>query len=138
MGKHHHHHHHDVHHDHHENADIRKNINRLMERYHREEPIIGPNPYFTMEQAFQVAQVLGMDFGRCRFDAEQFRTGMDVELEHGLVNPLTNITNNDALLTGKITLAHLNEYPDYYRRLLKMEAEAEKYWRRRRGHRRNL
>jgi hypothetical protein len=54
--------------------------------------------------------------------------GMDVELEHGTENSVTNVTNDDPLLTGKITLAHLNEFPDYYTRLLKLEEEAEKYW----------
>jgi hypothetical protein len=52
--------------------------------------------------------------------------GLDVELEHGLVNPHTNVTNDDPIMTGKITLAHLNEFPDYYTRLYKMEEEAEK------------
>jgi hypothetical protein len=28
-------------------------------------------------------------------------------------------------MTGKIALAHLNEFPDYYTRLEKMEREAE-------------
>ena len=53
---------------------------------------------------------------------------MDVELEHGLIDPQTNVTNDDPLMTGKIALAHLNESPDYYTRLKKMEEEAEKYW----------
>jgi hypothetical protein len=53
--------------------------------------------------------------------------GMDVELEHGLRDPHTDVTHNDPLLTGKIALAHLNEYPDYYTRLEKMEEEAERY-----------
>ena len=63
-----------------------------------------------------------------RFDVEQFRRGMDVELEHGLVDPNTNVTGDDALTTGKIALAHLTEFPDYYTRLHAMEAEAEAYW----------
>jgi hypothetical protein len=54
--------------------------------------------------------------------------GMDVELEHGLIASHTNVTGNDPLVTGKIALAHLTEYPDYYSRLEKMESEAEKYW----------
>ncbi|MDD4171965.1 MAG: hypothetical protein PHQ94_06975, partial [Syntrophomonas sp.] len=59
---------------------------------------------------------------------EQFRMGMDVELEHGLQDPATNVTNDDSLTTGKIALAHLNEFPDYYTRLEKMEKEAELFW----------
>lgn len=51
--------------------------------------------------------------------------GLDVELKHGLIDPHTNVTNNDPLMTGKIALAHLNEFPDYYTRLDKMEKEAE-------------
>jgi len=53
---------------------------------------------------------------------------MDVELEHGTIDPLTNVTNDDPLMTGKIALAHLNEFPDYYDRLEKMEDEAEEFW----------
>ena len=53
---------------------------------------------------------------------------MDVELEHGTENHVTNVTNNDPIITGKIALAHLNEFPDYYTRLQELEDEAEKYW----------
>ena len=53
---------------------------------------------------------------------------MDVELEHGLADSHTNVTNDDSLTTGKIALAHLNEFPDYYTRLHEMEEEAEKYY----------
>ena len=51
---------------------------------------------------------------------------MDVELEHGLRDPATNVTGDDATTTGKIALAHLNEFPDYYTRLERMEADAER------------
>jgi len=61
------------------------------------------------------------------FDIEQFRMGLDVELEHGLVDLATNVTNDDEIMTGKIALAHLNEFPDYYTRLAKMEKEAEEF-----------
>jgi len=60
-----------------------------------------------------------------KFDIEQYRMGLDVELEHGLVDPHTNVTDDDPVVTGKIALAHLNEFPDYYTRLEKMETEAE-------------
>lgn len=59
------------------------------------------------------------------FDVNQFKMRMAVELEHGTINSLTNVTDDDLLTTGKITLAHLNEFSDYYTRLLKMEKEAE-------------
>ena len=78
---------------------------------------------FTIEQAKEIAEKLGVDWSR--YNVEQFRMGMDVELEHGIVDENTNVTNDDPLLTGKIALAHLNEISDYYTRLYKMEAEAE-------------
>lgn len=81
---------------------------------------------FTTEIAEEIGGKLGVDWSR--FDVEQFRIGLDVELEHGTVNLNTDVTNNDPLVTGKIALAHLNEFPDYYTRLEKMEHEAEAYW----------
>ena len=83
---------------------------------------------FTPEQAKETAGKIGLDFSLVEFDLEQFRMGMDVELEHGKVDPQTNVTNDDPLLTGKIALAHLREFPDYYTRLYEMEEEAEAYW----------
>jgi len=82
--------------------------------------------HFTAEQAKQIGEQLGIDW--TKFDIEQFRRGMDVELEHGTENPVTNVSNDDPLITGKIALAHLNEFADYYTRLDKMEAEAEAHW----------
>ncbi|MDR3491675.1 MAG: hypothetical protein P4M12_06480 [Gammaproteobacteria bacterium] len=81
---------------------------------------------FTSEQAKEIGEMLGVNWSK--FNIEQFRMGMDVELEHGTSDPLTNVTDNDPLITGKIALAHLTEYPDYYTRLEKMEIGAEKYW----------
>lgn len=78
---------------------------------------------FTAREARQIGNKLGVDWSR--FDVEQYRIGLDVELEHGLVDPHTNVTNGDPMMTGKIALAHLNEFPDYYTRLEKMEREAE-------------
>jgi len=54
--------------------------------------------------------------------------GMDVELEHGLRNAYTNVSNDNPLVTGKIALAHLSEFADYYTRLDYMEKEAEQFW----------
>ncbi len=82
--------------------------------------------HFTAEEAKKVGGELGIDWSK--FDVEQFRRGMDVELEHGLVDPQTNVTDDDPLMTGKIALAHLNEFSDYYTRLDKMEEEAESFW----------
>ena len=78
---------------------------------------------FTSEEARRIGETLGIDWSK--FDVEQYRMGLDVELEHGLVDPQTNVTNDDPIMTGKIALAHLNEFPDYYTRLDKMEKEAE-------------
>jgi len=82
--------------------------------------------YFSAEVAKEIGEELGIDWSK--FDIEQFRKGMDVELEHGKVDPHTNVTDDDPLTTGKIALAHLNEFPDYYDRLYEMEEEAEDFW----------
>ncbi len=81
---------------------------------------------FTAEEARQIGEQIGIDWETAPFDVEQFRMGMDVELEHGAHDPTTDVTGDDALVTGKIALAHLNEFPDYYTRLQRMEAEAER------------
>jgi hypothetical protein len=80
--------------------------------------------HFTSQEAKSVGERLGIDWSK--FDIEQFRMGMDVELEHGTVSPKTNVTGDDPIMTGKIALAHLNEFSDYYTRLEEMEEEAEK------------
>ena len=85
-----------------------------------------PKKVFTAETAEEIGAALGVDWSK--FDVEQFRVGMDVELEHGTVDPTSNVTDDDPLATGKIALAHLDEFPDYYTRLLKLEEEAEEYW----------
>ena len=82
--------------------------------------------HFSQEQAQEIGQKLGIKWDK--FDVAQFRRGMDVELEHGTIDLATNVTNDDPLTTGKIALAHLNEFPDYYTRLDKMEEEADIFW----------
>ena len=79
---------------------------------------------FTAEEAKKIGEQLGIKWDK--FDVEQFRVGMGVELEHGSVDSNTNVTDDDPLITGKIALAHLNELDDYYTRLEKMEEEGEK------------
>ena len=81
---------------------------------------------FSTEEARTVGETLGILWDQ--FDVDQFRRGMNVELEHGLRDPQTNVTDDDPSLTGKIALAHLNEFPDYYDRLEKMEKEADEFW----------
>ena len=80
---------------------------------------------FTLEQARAAGERIGIDWDASLFSLEQFRMGMDVELEHGTRDPETNVTDDDVIMTAKIARAHLNEFPDYYTRLAKMEAEAE-------------
>jgi hypothetical protein len=79
---------------------------------------------FTQDEARRVGEQIGIDWEKAPFDVEQFRLGMGVELEHGLRDSATNVTGDDSVVTGKIALAHLNEFPDYYTRLDRMEEEA--------------
>ena len=79
---------------------------------------------FSPDQTAAVAAELGIDFSTVDFDLDQFRRGMEVELEHGRRDPETNVTNDDPVVTGRIALAHLREIPDYYDRLDDMEREA--------------
>jgi hypothetical protein len=79
---------------------------------------------FTIEEARDIGERIGIDWGSSPFEAEQFRLGLAIELEHGAHDPQTDVTGDDELVTGKIAWAHLKELPDYYTRLAKMEAEA--------------
>ncbi len=81
---------------------------------------------FTVEEARRVGEQVGIDWTSAPFGVEEFRRGMDVELEHGLHDLGTNVTDDDPLVTGKIALAHLHEFPDYYTRLERMEEEARR------------
>lgn len=83
---------------------------------------------FSDQRAREIGEAIGVDWKTAPFDVAQFRDGLDVELEHGRRDPATNVSDDDEITTGKIALAHLNEFPDYYTRLEKMEAEAEAYW----------
>jgi Protein of unknown function (DUF5661) len=80
----------------------------------------------SSEEAKRVGDAIGVDW--TRFDLEQFRAGMDVEFEHGSHDPQTDVTGDDPIVTGKIALAHMKEFPDYYERLERMEREAEQDW----------
>ena len=81
----------------------------------------GKRPGFSADEARRVGEEVGVDWKRSPFDVEQFRMGMDVELEHGLHDLLTNVTGDEPTVTGKIALAHLKEFADYYTRLAQME-----------------
>ena len=84
------------------------------------------NRRISAEEARNVGSTLKVDWSKV--DLEQFRRGLEVELEHGARDPETNVTNDDLTLTGKIAWAHLKEFADYYTRLDKLEAEADVYW----------
>ena len=81
---------------------------------------------FTREEAETIGNALGVDWSHTPL--EEFRLGLAVELEHGTHDPQTNVTHDDPEETGKIALAHLKEFPDYYTRLTAMEMEAEAFW----------
>jgi len=81
---------------------------------------------FELEQAKEYGEKLGADW--VKFDVDQFCMGMNVELEHGSRDSITNVTNDDPMSTAKIAMAHLSEFPDYYTRLQKLEDEATKFW----------
>ncbi len=82
---------------------------------------------FSIDEAMQIGDEIGVDWNKISVD--EFRMGMKVELEHGTkLGEKTNVTNDDFTMTGRITLAHLLELPDYYTRLDKMEKEGDAYW----------
>ena len=64
------------------------------------------------DMSLYVANILGIDFSK--FTLDDFNRGMNIELEHGKQNPMTNVTNDDLIATAKIALSHLNEFPYYY------------------------
>jgi hypothetical protein len=76
----------------------------------------------SVEESRSVGKQLGIDW--TQIDPEEFRRGIEVELEHGSHDPETNVTSDDLILTGKIAWAHLKEIRDYYTRLDRLEAEA--------------
>jgi Protein of unknown function (DUF5661) len=82
-----------------------------------------PARKFTTDQARAIGDQLRIDWSS--IDIEQFRMGLEVELEHGERDPETDVTHDDPIITGKIALAHLREIPDYYARLDRMEKDAE-------------
>jgi hypothetical protein len=90
--------------------------------------VSGMTTSFTTEDARRIGEAVGIDWETSPFDVEQYRMGLDVELEHGRQDPETNVTDDDELVTGKIALAHLKEFPDYYTRLDRMEEEAKAFF----------
>jgi len=80
----------------------------------------------SADDAKRIGDTLAINWDK--IDLEEFRRGIEVEFEHGAHDPETNVTNDDVVLTGKIAWAHLKEFPDYYTRLARLEAEADVYW----------
>ncbi len=78
----------------------------------------------TLEETRRLGGQIGIDWSNSPFGVEQFQAGMEVEFEHGSHDPATDVTHDDPVLTGKIALAHLKEFPDYVR-LERMEREAK-------------
>lgn len=99
---------------------------RVQSAVSENRPPPAPRTGFSADEARDVGESLGIDWSTAPFDVEQFRRGMEVELEHGLHDPRTNVTDDDPHFTGKIALAHLNEFADYYTRLERMEEEAKR------------
>jgi hypothetical protein len=85
---------------------------------------------FSAKEAKEIGEKFGIKWDK--FDVEQFRMGLGVELEHGTRTKITNVTGDDPLMTGKIAYAHLLEFPDYYDRLDKLEKDADAYWKKKR------
>ena len=77
----------------------------------------------SIEEAQVIQTAVGAE--ATQITADEFRRGLEVELEHGLQFPDANVTNNHPLLTGKIVLAHLKETLDYYSRLEVAELEGD-------------
>lgn len=67
---------------------------------------------YNINDALYIAKALNIKFDK--FTPNEFLTGINIELEHGTINKKTNVTNNNLLLTAKIALQHLYEFPNYY------------------------
>lgn len=79
---------------------------------------------FTTDDAAAALAAAGVDISDERYGLEDVRNGMNVELEHGTRFPDLDVSGDDPVVTAKIALAHLREFPDYYERLAVMEREA--------------
>ncbi len=81
---------------------------------------------FNVDEARRFGEEIGIDWATSPFTVDEFQAGMDVELEHGLQDPATNVTDDDPHVTARIARAHLNEFADYYTRLARMEDAAKR------------
>jgi hypothetical protein len=89
---------------------------------------------FTTEDAAAALAAAGINISGELYDLADVRDGMNVELEHGTRFPDLDVSGDDPVITLKIALAHLREFPDYYQRLEVMEREGEAAWEARAGH----
>lgn len=81
----------------------------------------------NIDKAKEIGDLLGINYKIIPLRVWHY--AVNVEMEHGSkYGELTNVIKDDPILSGKIALAHLIEYPDYYQRLYKMEKEAKQYW----------
>jgi hypothetical protein len=87
---------------------------------------MSPARQFTDEEAKKLGDAISVNWDAVPL--AEFRMGLSIELEHGIHDPQTDVTGDDLLLTAKIALAHLKEFPDYYTRLEKLEEEAKADW----------
>lgn len=76
---------------------------------------------FTIDEMIALGEEIGINWDNAEFDVNQFIKGFEVELEHGMKDAETNVTDDDPITTAKIAWAHLKELPDYYDRLAKIE-----------------
>lgn len=85
----------------------------------------GISPSLSEEEARDLGEMIGINWEEVKFSPGSLVKGFTVELEHGKLDPETNVTNDDKELTAKIAWNHLKELPDYYERLEKMEKEGQ-------------
>ncbi len=83
---------------------------------------------YTLETAARAVTEIGIELASELFDLDDVFRGMNVELEHGTRYPDLDVTGDDPVISAKIALAHLREFPDYYDRLAVMEREGEAAW----------
>ena len=83
---------------------------------------------FTTDDAAEAVARADIDISDERYGLDDVRDGMNVELEHGTRYPDLDVTGDDPVVSAKIALAHLREFPDYYQRLEVMESEADAAW----------
>jgi hypothetical protein len=81
---------------------------------------------FSLAEAKQIGDALSIDWRAIAFD--QFHTGLEAELIRTVGDTQTATSQEDALITGRITIAHLKEHPDYYIQMSAMEKESDAYW----------